>query len=106
MAHPATTAPSRTDHVAAAARSRDHVDRLGDVLEVIALDALGRGNPHWPEPPGGSRPRSVIGGPVAAATDAAIERLVAELTREFDGEVLDLHRRVDDERRRAEFGYD
>jgi hypothetical protein len=92
--------------VAAATRSRDHVDRPGDVPDVIALDALGRGNPRRPGPPGGSHPRSVIGGPVAAATDAAIERLVAELTRELDGEVLDLHRWVDDERRRAEFGYD
>jgi len=105
MVQPAATSPKPTDRVSAALRRRDHVDRLGVVLEVIALDALGRGSAPRPEPWERSRTYAAIEGPVAAATDAAIDRLVAELTREFDGDGFERHR-ADDERWRVEFGYD
>ena len=100
----ASSAPSKD--VIAAVRSRDHVTRLSEVLEVIALEALGRDRRQWLEAPVGTRARSVIGAPVAAATGVAIDRLATELASVLELGIPDSRRHLDDERRRTELGYD
>ncbi len=105
MIQSAAPSSARTDDAKAAVRSRDHVAWLGAVLEAIALEALARETPRWLDPPEGRRIGWVIGQPVAEATHAAIDRLEAELARALE-RGPDLHRRADDERRRAEFGLD
>jgi hypothetical protein len=106
MMNPAAASSAPSQDVSAAVRSRDHVTRLSEVLEVIALEALGRDRPMWLQAPEGTRVRSAIGEPVAAATGVAIDRLAAELASVLERGIPDSRRHLDDERRRTELGYD
>ena len=98
--------PNRATDVASAVSSRDHVAWLGDVLEAIAVDSLGLERPRRLRPHDARRIRLLVGDPVTAAVQAAIDRLSADLLGVAVGTPSDLARGVDDERRRAELGLD
>lgn len=106
MVQPVASAPARTDDVDAALRSRDHVAWLGDVLEVIAIEALGRDARRSLEAREVERIRVLVHDPVAAAAAAAIDRLAADLATAVERTAPNLRRRIGDERRRAELGLD
>lgn len=106
MIEQAVTSSALSQDVRAAVRSRDHVAWLNDVLEVIALEAIGRERPRGSEAHEGTAVRSAIGEPVAAATGVAMDRLAAELMNVLERGIPTSRRRLDDERRRAELGYD
>jgi hypothetical protein len=74
-----TLAPFRMLDVATAVRDGDHVAWLGDVLRVIAVEALGGDELEVLEGPDWERLIELIGGPVTDAAEAAIERLALEL---------------------------
>jgi len=95
-----------TDDIRAAVRSRDHIGWLGEVLETIALEALGREAPRRLDAAGAGRLRKVIGQPVASAAGMAIDQLAADLARALANDASAMRLRSDDERRRAELGLD
>ncbi len=106
MLHPAADPSTRIGAGDGTIRNRDQLDSLGDVLEAIAIEALQRETPRWLERQEARRVRIVVGGPVAAATRAAIDRLEAELTSTLGRAALSLDAPYDDERRRVELGLD
>lgn len=106
MDHPVTASSAWTDDDMSAVRSREHLARLGDVLEAIAIEALGRETPRTIGAIEVRRIRAVIGDPVAAAADAAIDLLAADLASARAGDWPALRSRSDDERRRVELGLD
>jgi len=78
MVLPAAASEAGHD-VASAVRSRDHVAWLEDVLREIAVDAIGHEAPRTIGGRAGDRILRLVERPVAAAADAAFQRLAHDL---------------------------
>lgn len=106
MIQPDTLAPFRMLDVATAVRDGVHVTWLGDVLRVIAVEALGGDRLEALDGPDLERLIELIRGPVSEAAEAAIERLAFDLAIAIDGHGSGSTGRTLIERRRAELGLD
>jgi len=103
---PEPLAPFRLLDVATAVRDGDHVTWLGDVLRVIAVEALGGDRLEALDGSDFERLIELIRDPVTEAAEAAIERLALEVAMAVDGHRSGSAGRMLIERRHAELGLD